>query len=393
MRVGIFKDRHGANYDITQNVLDALARTFNPSKPPHLLVGHPDGKNAPSFGIVEALKVVGDKLLFKPGKVCAEFAALVRRGGFPSVSAGLTHDLSRLDHVAFLSAQKPAIDGFAPIAEFSASPDNPTDALDVTDPAAEGMAEFASIPDWWVTDRIKSIANLLRGVKNDIIERKGAEAADALLPESSITFLQADPPVEEETTPEFTASIEDKALASNAINETDGNVSDADKYNDLLPKYKAAQDSLAEMTAAVQKSTTENDMLKDEIDVLKKKIRLAEFAEFVEGCIADGRVLPDQKQRIVDNMETLFNNPPPVEFSNGEKPSSALSVYKVDLMCRARVAPKEGAMPPRPEFAAQAAGCNDPYVLGKKARDYQDEMAAKGVRINHIDALEHVKQN
>jgi hypothetical protein len=387
MRVGIFRDRHGANYDITKAVIEKLAATFDPARPPHLLVGHPDGEKAPSFGIVEALKVVGDKLMFRPGKVAAEFAALVRRGGFPGVSAGLTRDMSRLDHVAFLSAQKPAIDGLEPIAEFSASADNPTDAIDVSDPAAAGLAEFAAVPDWWVSARMKEIATLFRGLKNDVIERKGAEAADALLPESSISYLQDDPPVEEPVDgaePEFSVTLPDPAVGNSTSEEWEA------KYNAMLPVLDATKTLAAEFEASVKKLTAERDALAARVSEQEKQARLAEFGAWVEERIAEGKILPDQKQTTVTTMETLFTGTGAEFSSDPVNFPKALDVYKKDLMSRPRIVP--AGETPAPEFATARALSSvlDGPMIGRLARAYIDEQAAKGVKVNEYEAVSHV---
>jgi hypothetical protein len=235
MRVGSWKDRHGGIYEISKNVIDNIAKNFNAADPPRITVGHPDpGVKAPVFGVVDKLKVIGDKLYFAPAKFCAEFAALVRRGGFPGVSAGLSRDLSRLDHVALLSAQKPAIDGLAPIAEFSSPVEPEASSIDVTETAAPDLAEFGADEDW-VMWKLRNISDAFRAVKNFIIEKSTVEAADRLIPEYLLDDIKRDPPEPAAADePEFSVSVGESAAATTNTPE-----STTDQPKDLLPRLQA----------------------------------------------------------------------------------------------------------------------------------------------------------
>jgi hypothetical protein len=394
MRVGIFKDRHGANYDITKNVLEKIVQTFNPSKPPHLLVGHPDAHKAPSFGIVKALKVVGDKLLFQPGKFCVEFAALVRRGGFPGVSAGLTHDLSRLDHVAFLSAQKPAISGLEPIAEFSAPADGGESlAIEITE-TADNLAEFGSPAEDWLTRRIHNIAEILRNVKNYLIERTSAEDADRMIPEWQLEALNDDPPVDESQDAQFAASAASTSSATETTTPlsepVEGNAENYQaKYNELLPLYKSAKNSLSEFTAAMQKIIDDKTALSNRVAELEKEVRLAEFSAWVEERIAEGKVTPDEKQALVDRMENAHVLTG-AEFSGDSvNHPKALDILKKDIMSRSRRTPPLGEMA-APEFSSCPTAVGSPVNIGNRARAYMDEQKSKGVTVTEWDAVNYV---
>ncbi|MCL2219324.1 MAG: hypothetical protein FWC23_05350 [Chitinispirillia bacterium] len=398
MRTGTFKDRHGGIYNITKEVLNKIVSTFDASRPPAILVGHPDTDKAPSFGIVEALKIAGDQLLFRPGKVVAEFAALVRRGGFPGVSAGLTRDLSRLDHVAMLSAQSPAIDGLKPIAEFCALDPKERVLIDVTESAAQSLAEFAYAPDWWVIDRMQDIGEMFRAIKNYIIERSSVEAADALIPEHRINSFKENLPVlEEEREAEFSAlkpaventPAEGEPPAVAASNNYE------DKYNELLPKYEAAQKALSEFTATAQKLIDEKKALEDRIVVLEYDKRTADFSAFLETAISEGRIVPGEKPRRLEDMEAMFMQGGAEFSSDPVKYPKALDIYKNDIMSRPCKIPRPGEITPPPQFAASVAvtPSTDGSEIGKRAGAYINEMAAKGVAVSAIDAVKHVLNN
>jgi hypothetical protein len=383
MRTGEFRDRHGVAYRITRDVLNKLAETFTPSKPPALLIGHPDRASVPSFGVVEALKAVGDKLLFRPGKVLPEFMALVNKGGFPGVSAGLSKDLSRLDHVAFLSAQNPAIDGLEPVAEFAAMTDEDTVSLDVTEPAGAGLAEFGSVPDWWVSSRLKAAGALFRALKNRMIEQDGVEAAEALISESSLALLMDDPPVEEPVL--FSAEAGSESPTGAAI-ERSRNEDYKAKYEELLPQFENAVKTVATIDGTNKRLLSENAALTKKVEALEKHSRLVEFGAWLEERIAEGRVLPDEKVYLVERMEHEFQLNG-AEFSKDpEKLPYALDLFKQKLMSRPRrklTEALDGA-----QFAAGSA--LDGAELGRLIRAYIDEQAARGVSVRPSDAVSHV---
>jgi hypothetical protein len=387
MRVGTFKDRHGKSYDITQSVLNKIAETFTPSKPPALLVGHPDTAKPPTFGIVDALKVAGDKLLFRPAKYAAEFAKMVGEGKFPGVSAGLTADLSMLDHVALLSAQKPAIDGLTPIAEFSALPEGETVSIDVTETAAPGLAEFASTPDWWITNRIKEIAGLFRGLKNNLIESIGAEKADALLPEYAITRLQEDPPEPEPANEAVGFSLPEKLPPVDPAAALD-TVNYEARYNELLPQFENAVKTVATINETNKRLTAENASLAKKNEALEKHNRLVEFEAWVEKRITEGRVLPDEKTAIVERMERLCQLNGAEFSSDPETNPYALDRYKKEIMDRPRRKLTETIAPP--QFSN---GCgSDDAAFKRMVHNYEDEMKAKGTPVNFFDAVDHVRR-
>jgi len=401
MRVGEHKDRHGVVYNITKDVLNKIVETFTPSKPPALLVGHPDAAVVPSLGIVDALKVVGDKLLFS-AKGEPEFEALVGKGKFPGVSAGLTTDLSRLDHVAMLSAQRPAIDGLKPIAEFSALPEAETVSLYVPE-----CAEFAMTPDWWIASRLKEAGGLFRGIKNYLIEIAGADKAEALIPEYAITRLQEDPPVPE-TEAEFAVGDDGNRPATlpkgydffyGGVKPKEPSNSDTDaaadtvdyeaKYNEMLPQFENAVKTIATIEKANADVVAKNIALVERVEALEKQARLAEFGAWCEERIAEGRMVPDEKAFGVEMLESATHMDK-AEFSinpSTDKSQSKVEQYKKGIMarpCRKLTEGLDGA-----QFASGGRTVNS-AEFGEMIRAYMAEQEGKGKRVSTADAATHV---
>jgi hypothetical protein len=167
-------------------------------------------------------------------------------------------------------------------------------------------------------------------------------------------------------------------------------------YNELLPQFTAQKTQLAEFTAVAAKPAdvtalkTENAALKTKVADLEAGKRKAEFSAFVETQIAAGKVLPDQKDAEVAMLETL-HAATPAEFSSANGAKSPVDQYKENLGKRPKVAPETGASGARgPEFSAPI---DDPVAIGMRARDYIAEQRVKGVAVDAIAAVAHVRKN
>jgi hypothetical protein len=385
IKTGRFTDRHGNEHDITSEILDRVAGNYDSEKKAaHIIVGHPDKKTVPSFGVIEALKRAGDVLFFKPGNVVAEFASLVRQGAFPGVSAGFDHGFNNLNHVAFLSAQSPAVDGLEPMCEFSAFPGESDEHtvvdVDITEPVKLCLPEFASSRENWVVYRINDIGRLLRGFKNYLIEKESQEKADAIMSEWNLEELVSEPPTD---TPEFSAVV-----------KPDDQKNFEQEYNTMLPQFQAQTTQLAEFSSKVSGLAAENTSLKSKNETLQARIVVleagalqVEFSSFVESLVLQGKILPDQKQAEIGQLELLHKATSP-EFSSANGEKSPLDKYKESLTARPVLTPPGEII--KPEFAASSF-VEDPVLVGKRAMAYIDEMAAKGVRVSSVDAVEHVK--
>ncbi|MCL2689060.1 MAG: hypothetical protein FWE57_04335 [Chitinispirillia bacterium] len=373
MRTGTFVDRHRNTYTITKEHLNKLVQNFNQQNPknrPHLLVGHRDRPNVPSFGVVDALKVAGDKLLFRAGEVVAEFEALVKKGGFPGVSAGLTQTLDKLDHIAFLSAQKPAIDGLKPIAEFSA-PEGGEELVEAesSEFSEADLAEFGVSEDLAMR-KSRIMGDILRSLKNFLIERYGVDVASGIISEWQLEVFDEEPPTQEDQA----------QFSSNSDNKQEPAAASDTKLDEALSQNKALIAQVAE---------------------LAKTNRLAEFTALVETAVQEGKVLPDQKQAAIDRMEALHDssmkiNPAKLaEFSaiGVSDHNATVEIYKKHFEALPRIAPEPGEIK-YPEFAAAkpdvlATGSE----IGKQARAYMAEMKAKGVAVDAVTAVKHVEKN
>lgn len=386
LRVGKFRDRHGVERDVTQQNIDSIAANYreNESNAP-ALIGHPGKDKVPAFGVFSALKTLGDKLLGLPGEMVPEFAALVRKGGFPDVSVGLNKAMDKLTHVAFLSAEKPAVDGLAPVCEFSAPDDDDSAvALVVTDNVKAQLPEFASPAENALKWRVSDIATVLRNIKNWLIEKEGQETSDKLIPEYLLTSLSDSLPEPVVASPMFSASEKAALESAKAVSDL--------IIIDLRKAVDTSSSKLAEFSASVQNLAGELSAQKDtnaelliKLTDYKKQLRTVEFSAYVEKLIDERRVAPDQKTEILNLLETM-HTATPVEFSTASGELSPVDKYKAELASRPVIVSLGET--PAPEFST--SGNDDPVAKGMRARAYIDEQAAKGITVNVFEALKHV---
>jgi hypothetical protein len=382
MKAGTWQDRFGKVCTVTTDMLDKICGNYSAQHPAHIVVGHPDKAVVPSFGVISAVKRVGDKLLFKPANVVTEFSALVKNGSFPGVSAGLNADCSKLQHIAFLSAERPAMTGLKPVLEFSAAPQTDTLSIDIS--KSFDTVEFSAASDW-ASWKFKGIGDLLRNIKNYFIEKEGQEKADKLMDEWRLNDLLSDPP--DDLSPQFShasqgGQMDFEKLYAELKSAVDG----------LLAKF--AKPGVTEFSAHVETLASENDRLSTENASLKTRVeqfeiekRGLEFSAFVETLVTDRKVKPDEKQSIVAALETM-HAATTVEFSAASGKKSPLDLFKEELSARSVCIPPTGPEGRGPEFSASPTESG--VEIGNKMTVYMKEMAAKGTPVNVMEARKHI---
>lgn len=380
MRTGSFRDRFGKMYTVTTDVLKRIADNYNPANPAQLVVGHPGKNTVPSFGIVDKLKAVGDRLLFVPGNVVAEFAALVKKGGFPDISAGLDTGLTGLRHVAFLSAERPAIDGLEPICEFSA-PQTGDAGVQLMVTGVFNGAEF-SVDDNWLKWRMREIGQAFRRLRENIVEKDGIENADKILPGYIVDSLSEDPPKTNDTNISEFSSNEGGSMEYQKLYEAE-----VAKTADLTAKVNDLTTKVAEFSASLATLTAEKTALAKTVADTEAAAAKAEFSAFVEKLITDKKALPAEKDALVDTMMKM-RTASGAEFSAETSP---LKLFRAELERRAVTVPggthtadNRGA-----EFSA-GSGADD---LVSRATAYQKLQANAGITVTNAEAIRHVAGN
>ncbi len=124
-RAGTHQPMNGAPLTFSDNDLRKIATDYDPkvAEAP-IVVGHPT-TDAPAYGWVEKLQVVGDVLMAVPKQVEPAFAEIVNAGRYKRISASFYRPDTRnnplpgrwyLKHVGFLGAAAPAVSGLKSVA-------------------------------------------------------------------------------------------------------------------------------------------------------------------------------------------------------------------------------------------------------------------------------------
>jgi hypothetical protein len=206
-----------------------------------LCVGHPK-HDLPAYGWVRSLSVDNGRLVAETEQVDAAFAAAIEAGRFKARSAAFFHPDAPnnpvpgtwyLRHVAFLGAAVPAVAGLKPIA-FSADDD--------------GVVAFGAVEPGRLAWSLRGIATVFRGFREYLIERDGAEKADAVIPAWRVDDLIGDAARLEEDSPAFATPV--PAPEEDPMTKTPDAAELARREADLAQREAAFAADLARRQAA-----------------------------------------------------------------------------------------------------------------------------------------------
>ncbi len=360
-KTGRHTDAGGTTIDFTEEDLAATVAAYDPTKhEAPIVVGHPKD-NAPAFGWIKSLKFEEGNLTAEPDQVDPEFSELVQAGRYKKISASFYTPTSPanpvpgvyyLRHVGFLGAQPPAIKGLRGV---------------VFAEDEEGVIEFRA-PDSWDA---KTAASLWRNLRDWLLGKFGTEDADKVVPSHMVSDLETsatmpEPRPEPINSPALPAFSEEDAMTK-----------------ELQEKLDAA---LARITAL----ESENATLKTEnanYAEQAKKARRADTEAAIDKAIAEGKVLPSEKARLMAFAESIAGAAE-VSFGEGDqaKKESPLAMFLADLAARA----------PRVDFQERAAA-DGAAIDGKtneqiaqEALAYQEAMRQKGITISTTEAVKAV---
>ena len=150
-RPGKFKAMNGQEVSFSADMLEDIARSYDPAlhKSP-IVIGHPK-LDDPAWGWIKSLAFSGGILTAMPETIVQEFAAVVAAGHYKKVSASFftpdsagnpTPGKHYLKHVGFLGAVPPAVTGLQPV---SFAADEKTICIEFSaegyEPGGEGTTE------------------------------------------------------------------------------------------------------------------------------------------------------------------------------------------------------------------------------------------------------------
>lgn len=358
---GTWQPANGPALTFTATDLEASARAYDPQlHEAPIVIGHPK-TDAPAYGWVKGLGWTGQVLAAQAGDLDSAFAELVRQRRFSKVSSSFyapdapnnpKPGVYYLRHVGFLGAAPPAVKGLR----------------DATfDDGGEGIVEFSA-------EITRTHASLWRRLREFLIARFGAEAADQAVPTWNLEDLEREAARGETSLPAFTETPK----GEEQMNE-----------QELAAREKALQeatDALAKREAAVtakEAAFAERDRTLREAEV---KRRRTELVEFVDGLTKEGKVLPRDRGGLVEVLVSI-DAAAPVEFTEGEtkvakKPSDWLRSFL-------------GGLPQQVDFterapSSQGVPTDDPQAVAEAAQAYLAEKAKAGIQVRTSEAVRAV---
>ena len=356
-RAGTHTDSHGTTLNFSESDVAAMAAAYDPalSEAP-IVVGHPKA-DAPAWGWIKSLTAQAGRLYALPDQVDPAFAEMVRAGRYKKLSAALYGPTSPanprpgawyLRHVGFLGAQPPAVKGLAPVC-------------------------FASGDDGYITVEfseelsfIARLVGLLRGLRDYITEKDGAEKAEAALPSWTLDDLQ-----------------EGAAVARALPREDPSSFSEPVNTQQENPMH--AQNSLQEEKEA--------DLIRREQELARKEAafhereRTADAAAFVADMLAEGRLTPAQSAGLAEFMAKL-DAEGVVEFAEGSGTKQlSPSDFMKDFLKK---------LPKQVDFGEHSAPVDtpdelDPQEAASRVVAFQERHRAAGIVVTTTDALAAVK--
>ena len=287
-RPGTFTPMQGAAQTYSAADLRAVADAYDfEAAPVPVVVGHPT-TDAPAYGWVRSFEfdAVKDRLFANVGEIDPAFSDAVKAGRYkkvsmcffpPTASANPVPGTWYPKHVGFLGGAAPAVAGLKNVAFAETS-----EAITFTSAFGErGFEETAS---------------LLRGLRDWLIGKHGLEEADTALPGYRIEWLGDMEITSEGDHAGFTAPI------TIPPNPKETAVTQPD------PAFAAREADLSTREASLQ--------------AREAQIAQTENAAFAEGLVAEGRLLPVSKDKLVAVLNVLPGHAA-VSFSEGGDKLSA----------------------------------------------------------------------
>jgi len=280
----------GDQVEFSEGRLQEAAKAYDPAlHEAPIVVGHPR-TDQPAYGWVESLAFAEGSLQAKPRQVDERFAELIRQGRFKKVSASFYRPDSKanpkpgvyyLRHVGFLGAQPPAVKGLRQV-EFSE--------------ADEDVVEL----EFGETER--TLARVLRGLREWVIELAGTRKADEVIPNYQIQDLE--------------------------------------RQDGQGPEYSETGTGGDEVSTEEQRKEIRKEV---EAEFAERERKLAEaerqrrreaHEQAVDKLVSDGRVLPRHKDGLVQFMEAVDGGQAEIEFAEGAEGGQAKKLPPADWLTR-----------------------------------------------------------
>ncbi len=350
-RTGTHTDMHNTTFTLSEGDLARIAAAYATSDPAPVVVGHPE-TDAPAWGRVDGLRVVGDTLQAKLTRLDDAFRAAVEAGRYAGRSVAIDRDDTggwSLRHIGFLGGVAPAVQGLSP-AMFRAPATAPAATLELAVPL--GGTEERSARD--------TTARALRGLREWVIERSTIEQADRILPDWALTEIQA---LGEPEDGDFLASLASRFTQETSI------------MNDIppIPDPAAAPNPPADPGLAREQAALAAERAQLATERLQPAAQrcLSEAHERVGTHVSAGRVLPAEAASLEALFAALSGQAASIRLAGSATPQTPGEALQAFL----------SGLPVRGPDTAEYAGPGQIAMSGAQAPVMRDGQTAQHVAL------------
>lgn len=357
-RPGTHTAMDGRQVTITlEDCLD-LAASYDPTlMETPFVIGHPK-LTAPSYGWAGRFEVRDGLVYAEPKQVVPEFAEAFNKGMYKKRSLSIYFPNSPGNpkpghfyprHVGFLGAIPPAVKGLPDVS------------------FAECDGDLAPV-EFALPWEVSSLVDTLRAMRDYLIEKDGLEKANLILPQWRIDDLAtaiANSRMDDAVQP-ISYSEEDKMKTTEPTPPTD--------FAEREANIQARENALK----------AREQQLKDD----EAQRHRQEITNFADGLVKGGKLLPAQKNRVVEIFMNLPNEA--VSFADG----SATVNETPEILLR-------DVLQSRPAFldfseksasdGAEPLDFADSQAMANAAQDYMAEQKRNGRDISVTQAMAHIK--
>lgn len=303
---GTHTSGNGVTKTYTDDDLNNMAKLYNEQKEHEapLVLGHPKTDD-PAFGWAKELKKAGNKLLAYVDGISDGIVDAVKKGSYKKISIALYPD-GLLRHIGLLGATPPAVKGLAPVQ----------------------FAEELEFEEYvWATDeyRMPIVARMLSGIRDLFIEKFGLDLTDKVIGKGDLESLH-DPAkstmlvIKDKSNASEDILIPPPGAITNNYSEQEEIIMEKLKQQvaDLESKIAAQATQFSEsqtaFQASIQKSIDDLTLLvtgkikKDEETAKTTAFESAKtaFASFCEDLIKAGKILPAEKDSVIEEYADLL---------------------------------------------------------------------------------------
>lgn len=371
-RAGTHTDSKGVEFKASQADLDQIVANHALGRAP-AVIGHPKS-NGPAYAWTKDLRRDGDSLFAAFDDINPAFDDGVALGAYRNRSIRVIRDSKhglRLRHVGWLGAEPPAIDGLSPDAvDFSADEDG-VESFDFT--ATDDVLGSVA----WAMD---SQAELMRGLREWVIETNSVETADRVLPSYRIDSL-----------------VRAAQGARDAIQRNPGAM-----FSQPTPAGDDMTITQQQLDEAVAKAKKDGraDAEKDfsaqgqELAELRAQRKQERIDKVINDLLSKGKLLPAQKDGFADFMRGLAETAS-FEFSaaDGSKTAFDPVEYLHDFMSKQAAVVKLSSnlgIGGNGDVQDAAVDVNDPNALKQAASNFQASEKEAGRDISFVAAVQHI---